>query len=483
MAAPLPPQPDPSQGPQSPYMRRQPQQGMQQRYAPANGAPPQQPSQRPQQPVPGQPAAGQPVSGTATPPVTASAPPAPPPVAQQAATPVQNAQDVALASLNNASSAPDRGTLAMQTFRNIQAAGQPAYDQSVRAAASNAAKYGRIGAGQTTNELDDLQLARQRSLDTTSSQLATDAAGQTLSDRLAVAQQALGQYGAYQGADQAKNQLALDTQTGLGNLGVAKTNAETNATSAANSFTLGNRSADTAASIAAANAANQRGTLALDTTKTAQDFQMQQAQQALQDKIQSGQLALGGRSADTAALSEADQASLAKASLAQSGGQFDKTLDFNNVQADRNFALDDRTAAALAALQGTDLTKSGTDANGNPTSATNLPTTTTNGTAPVTPPAGPANGLKTLADSDPQVAASSQQYGKMEQVIAKYGYRSPQGQTALQAEEQARQALASYLANNGGQLSPAQRQKLGIMDNTPGFEQPSTTAQFAPVTG
>ena len=446
---------DPTQGANSPY-RRQWQQGQQgqpdgqrqpppggwgQRYAPANGAAQSGGSNTPA-PVPGQPTAGQqpqqpappppppppapsPVSGVSAQPVTASAPPAPPPVASPATTPVQDAQNVALASLNNASNAPDRVALANTTFQNLVQSGDPAYQQSVRDAAANAAKYGRIGAGQTTNELDDLALARQRTLDTTASQLATDAAGQTLSDRLAVAQAGLGQYQAYQGADQAKNQLALDTQLGVGNLGVAQQNAGTQAQSVANQLQLGTQSNNTAAAAQQAEAAYQtgqlglgQGQLGLATTTQAQNNQLAQAQLALQGTLGQGNLGVAQQNANTSALSAQGQLDLAKAQQAQNASQFGQTFGEQQLVDDRNYSSTDQFAAAMAALTGTDLTSSGTDANGNPINATNPGAVTTAAATPgqtaTTTPAQPSFTPQPLADTDPQVTQQEQLYKQME---------------------------------------------------------------------
>lgn len=112
--------------------------------------------------------------------------------------------------------APDRAALAQTTLQNLVSSTDPAYQQSLRQVGTDAAKYGRIGAGMTTTQLDDLALARQKSLDTTSSQLAADAAGQTQADRLAAAQTALQGYGTVAGQ------------------GTAAQNAATSATSVAN---------------------------------------------------------------------------------------------------------------------------------------------------------------------------------------------------------------------------------------------------------
>ena len=505
MAAPVQPQQSPyqrrAQNPANPAAPTGDQYG-QRRYAPiqgqgtpaangnpvnaAQGAPP-----KPEvQPYLGQTAnatapataMGQPTGAPAAPaPAPAPAAPAAAPAASSL-TPAQQAQQAALGSLSSAQNAPDRVALANTTFQNLVSSGDPAYQQSIRDAAANAARYGRIGAGQTTNELDDLALARQRTLDTTASQLATDAAGQTLSDRLAVANAGLGQYSAYQGADQAAKN---ESDTAAYQTGSLKNTADANA----NTLQLGLGANANTATANANTAAYQQGTLGidqgrlgLDTTTAANQDKIAQATLALNTTLGNGQLALGDRNADTSALSAQGQIDQAKAALAQQGSQFNQNFGQTQLEDDRNFTLDDRTAQALASLSGTDLTNSGTDANGNPINATNLGTVTTNGTASTTPAAANPGG-QVLADNDPTVSSAVQQYKKWEATIAANGYGSPQGQMALTQEQQARQAIAAYLNQNNAQLSPAQRQALGIQDNTPGFEQASTTAKFAPVTG
>lgn len=83
------------------------------------------------------------------------------------------------------SSTPDRTELAAQALQLLRERTAPQYAADQRAIGQSAAKFGRIGAGMTTNELTDLNLTRERDLDRTSRELANTAAGQTMSDRLA----------------------------------------------------------------------------------------------------------------------------------------------------------------------------------------------------------------------------------------------------------------------------------------------------------
>lgn len=91
---------------------------------------------------------------------------------------------------------PDRGALAQQTFQQLRDLSEPQFQNQMRQVGQNAAKFGRIGAGMTTSELGDVASNRDKYLGTLQQQLATDAAGQTLQDRLGVfgaAQSGLGQ--------------------------------------------------------------------------------------------------------------------------------------------------------------------------------------------------------------------------------------------------------------------------------------------------
>lgn len=83
------------------------------------------------------------------------------------------------------SSTPDRTELAAQALQLLRERTQAGYEQDQRSIGQSAAKFGRIGAGMTTNELTDLNLTRERDLDRSARELANQAAGSTMSDRLA----------------------------------------------------------------------------------------------------------------------------------------------------------------------------------------------------------------------------------------------------------------------------------------------------------
>src|SRR5437763_637370 len=82
------------------------------------------------------------------------------------------------------SGAPDRIALANQAFGELSRASEPGYQTALRQVGEKASTLGRIGSGVTTTELGDLGLQRQKYRGNLQEQLATNAAGQTMSDRL-----------------------------------------------------------------------------------------------------------------------------------------------------------------------------------------------------------------------------------------------------------------------------------------------------------
>ena len=87
---------------------------------------------------------------------------------------------------NSLSTGPDRQALAASTFQLLRDQGESAYRQAVRQVGQNAAKFGRIGAGMTTNDLTGLEASRERDLSQAARGLSLDAAGSTLADRQAI---------------------------------------------------------------------------------------------------------------------------------------------------------------------------------------------------------------------------------------------------------------------------------------------------------
>lgn len=104
----------------------------------------------------------------------------------------------ALGALQNG---PDRGQLAAQNFALLDQTAREASNRDLRVIGQDAAKFGRIGSGITTTNLGDLgerqALARSRAQE----QMALDAAGQTMGDRLNVAGAIGSGFGALTGAD------------------------------------------------------------------------------------------------------------------------------------------------------------------------------------------------------------------------------------------------------------------------------------------
>lgn len=80
--------------------------------------------------------------------------------------------------------APDRGQLAADQFKLLQEQQAPILDQAVRKLGEGTAAFGRMGSGLVNSQLADLGTAFKTSADQNARQLALDAAGQTMSDRL-----------------------------------------------------------------------------------------------------------------------------------------------------------------------------------------------------------------------------------------------------------------------------------------------------------
>lgn len=111
-----------------------------------------------------------------------------------------------LASLQTA---PDRNTLAQETFKELSAQTDPAYQASLRAATQAGAGAGRLGSGMLTEELTSdpygasgLGLQRQQYLGNLGKEIATESAGQTLQDRLNQLSAGQGVLGQFSGLDQ-----------------------------------------------------------------------------------------------------------------------------------------------------------------------------------------------------------------------------------------------------------------------------------------
>lgn len=90
--------------------------------------------------------------------------------------------DAALAGLQG----PDRAALAAQTMGLLEERTQPGFEMAQRQTGQRAAALGRLGSGMTTNDLTGVLQDRERLLDQSRRQLATESAGQTLADRLQI---------------------------------------------------------------------------------------------------------------------------------------------------------------------------------------------------------------------------------------------------------------------------------------------------------
>ena len=136
-----------------------------------------------------------------------------------------NARAQTLAQLTKTMTSPDRLALAQSNYDVLDQQGRPGYEMNLRDTLAKNAAMGRRGAGQTTNELGDLTLARERSLGLQRQQLAADAAGQTLGDNLNKTTLGQGVTQTFGGLDLSKDDQALKRAAQIGDLGKAQQNA------------------------------------------------------------------------------------------------------------------------------------------------------------------------------------------------------------------------------------------------------------------
>jgi hypothetical protein len=87
---------------------------------------------------------------------------------------------------------PDRAQVGAESLALFEERSRPGYDQTLRDVGAKNAAMGRRGSGVTTNELGDVTLARERELALARRDVANDAAGRTLSDRLDISNQQRG---------------------------------------------------------------------------------------------------------------------------------------------------------------------------------------------------------------------------------------------------------------------------------------------------
>jgi len=120
--------------------------------------------------------------------------------------------------LGGLNSAPDRQTLALQSYDTLAKAGEPGYQEDLRRLGQSEAALGRLGSGQTRTGLQDLFGKRQTELATIRANLANQAAGQTLSDQLAKVGAAGGVLGQLGGLDTSQAGLGLQKGGALAGL-------------------------------------------------------------------------------------------------------------------------------------------------------------------------------------------------------------------------------------------------------------------------
>lgn len=105
---------------------------------------------------------------------------------------------------------PDRAKLAQQDYDILEKQSEPQWQQDLRTVGQKNAALGRLGSGMVTNDLMDITAQRQRDLGLQREQLATDAAGQSLADKLAALSATSQVFGQLGGEDRANAGVNLD---------------------------------------------------------------------------------------------------------------------------------------------------------------------------------------------------------------------------------------------------------------------------------
>lgn len=104
---------------------------------------------------------------------------------------------------------PDRGAIATDVFQQIRDASEPQFQKDLQGVGQKAAALGRLGAGMTTSELGDVVSNRERDLSLAMRGLSSDAASQSLNDRLGVFNAQLGASGQFTQEDLARAGFGL----------------------------------------------------------------------------------------------------------------------------------------------------------------------------------------------------------------------------------------------------------------------------------
>lgn len=144
---------------------------------------------------------------------------------------VTQARQLTGQALKGAMDLPSRQELAGQTFQNLLEQAEESQILGTRGIGQEAARLGRIGSGQVTTSLGDLNLALRRGLGREARGLAAETAGQTLADQLAQLRAGTGAAQALQGLDlsragfeqglrgEARGELGREFEQGLASLG------------------------------------------------------------------------------------------------------------------------------------------------------------------------------------------------------------------------------------------------------------------------
>lgn len=105
---------------------------------------------------------------------------------------------------------PDRAQIADDIFGRLVESSRPAYEQELRGVGQKAAAFGRLGSGMTTSDLGDVQQRREEGLTRARGQLASEAAGLSLQDRVQKLASELSAGASFQNADLAQAGFGLD---------------------------------------------------------------------------------------------------------------------------------------------------------------------------------------------------------------------------------------------------------------------------------
>ena len=112
---------------------------------------------------------------------------------------------------------PDRAQIASDTLRRLIADTEPAFQQELRGVGQRASALGRLGSGMTTSDLGDGSQRRNQAITSEAGRLASEAAGQTLADRMDVFGARSGASSQWGGDDLARESQAFNQGQGIRN--------------------------------------------------------------------------------------------------------------------------------------------------------------------------------------------------------------------------------------------------------------------------